>query len=121
MTKIDGKASLHSALDRGAFARGWKDDHVHEEVKAIVTESIVLDKVAGAERLKVPARGVFWFQKKDGNNWDRACCDPEELSKLPILVSLDMVTDHLPREYEKGMESVPIPFTHSDSMFESLL
>uniref|UniRef100_A0A7S1CXI7 sn-1-specific diacylglycerol lipase n=1 Tax=Cyclophora tenuis TaxID=216820 RepID=A0A7S1CXI7_CYCTE len=95
---VDKKTEKFNIIDRGLYARGSKP--LPADIVALVNSAgNDLGPVTGAERLYIAASCVYWMQHK-GSTWDVGCCSPEKVGRLPILVTPDMILNHLPPEYE---------------------
>lgn len=106
-------------FDRRRMAAGWLPPT--ESIVKVITDGAKytpsLD-VSGAIRLHVPAKTVLWMYKTtradgkgvaaliDPEGFSAQYSDPSKLAKLNILLSPDMISDHMPALYEKALYAV---------------
>ena len=105
LIKVDAITAEMPVLDRWLVGKGTKNPPT-ELTDVIRDGSEKLDPVAGAERLKIAASKVIWFEQKDDCRTDFLFCKPTKLARLPIFLTTDMVADHLPQMYEEGINSL---------------
>mmetsp|Transcript_400 Transcript_400/g.520 ORF Transcript_400/g.520 Transcript_400/m.520 type:complete len:487 (+) Transcript_400:327-1787(+) len=104
---VDNKTQLMWPLQR--FKIFWElqdiPQDIIESVKKTRKENLQRSLVEGESPLVAPARIVVWMIKNvDDNTFTGIGCKPETLRDLNIFVNQDMVTDHLPEQYENALD-----------------
>jgi hypothetical protein len=62
--------------------------------------------VDGASKLEIPAKIVIWVKKNDGGSFEAIGCSPDEIAELNVFCCQDMVSDHLPEQYEDALDAL---------------
>jgi len=101
----------------------YEYDTVPKEIADRVVEASTTKQraVDGASELKIPARMVVWCKKKEegcsstppptaGNSkagtFEAFGCDPNKVAEQHIFLCQDMLTDHLPEQYENALDAL---------------
>jgi hypothetical protein len=66
-----------------------------------------LRAVDGEHNMIIPARRVVWC-KHDfiSKKCDAFSCDPEKIAQGNIFLTSDMISDHMPENYEDALDSI---------------
>jgi len=62
--------------------------------------------VDGASNLEIPAKIVIWMKKNVGGSFEAIGCSPDEIAELNVFCCQDMVSDHLPEQYEDALDAL---------------
>jgi hypothetical protein len=60
--------------------------------------------VEGASKLEIPL--VFWMKKNSAGTFETYGCNPSKVAELNIFCWPDMLTDHMPEQYEDALDAV---------------
>lgn len=66
-------------------------------------------KSAGDESalpLFIPARSVVWIKQISAGKCEASDCDPEKIAAGNIFLCPDMLSDHMPEQYENALDSI---------------
>jgi len=90
---------------RGLIFWGWSA--LPEELVQNVTaaQKDLLEKECEDCEMIIPARVVVWI-KKNGDKFEAIPCLPQSMAKLNIFMCQDMVTDHMPEQYEDALDAL---------------
>lgn len=107
LDELDSLTSQMSPWDYFMLVRGAKQPS-DAMIQVVRDGSKKLKPKPGANRLKLPGNFVVWFKKvsEDPFSFDTYYCDPNAVSDLGILLSINMCTDHLPVQYELALETI---------------
>jgi hypothetical protein len=92
----------------------WKRFRIFWEFDAIpdeLVESVVKAGVNGNEsalpgELMIPAKVVVWMKKNFVGKFEAYGCSPQAVAALNIFMCNDMMTDHLPEQYEDAFDAL---------------
>jgi hypothetical protein len=102
------------------FWKRWRIFYEYETVPTSIVES-VLDAsrmkqraIDGASELTIPARVVVWCKKNTKitstkhptGTFQVYGCDPKKVAEGNIFLCQDMLTDHLPEQYENALDAL---------------
>jgi hypothetical protein len=54
----------------------------------------------------IPAKVVGWMKKGSDHNLDAIPCQPQTMTGLNIFMCEDIVTDHMPDQYEAALDAL---------------
>ena len=56
--------------------------------------------------LFIPARSVVWIKQKENGKCEASDCDPQKIAASNIFLCPDMLSDHMPEQYENALDSI---------------
>jgi hypothetical protein len=60
-----------------------------------------------ASKLRIPAKLIIWM-KKDvaASKFEAIGCTPEDVAEMDVFMCQDMISDHMPEQYEDALDSL---------------
>lgn len=94
---------------RGLIFWGWRK--IPQELIDNVTNAQKALDVSNATECKdcemiIPAKVVVWMKKGSDNTFNAIPCQPQTMAGLNIFMCEDMVTDHMPEQYEDALDAL---------------
>jgi hypothetical protein len=94
---------------RGLIFWGWKEIP-QELIDNVTTAQRALDVSNTTEstdcEMIIPAKVVVWMKKGSNDTFDAIPCQPHTMAGLNIFMCEDMVTDHMPEQYEDALDAL---------------
>jgi hypothetical protein len=94
------------------FRLFWEYDAIPSELMENVklaeqNSTITTRNVDGASKLEIPARVIIWMKKHStGSSFQASGCSPAKIADLNVFCCQDMVSDHLPEQYEDALDAL---------------
>jgi len=93
------------------FRLFWEYDEIPEDlmedVKLAEQNSTVTTRaIDGASKLEIPARVIIWAKKNFAGCFEAIGCNPSKIADLNVFCCEDMVSDHLPEQYEDALDAL---------------
>lgn len=60
--------------------------------------------IDGASKLEIPASVVIWMKKNFAGSFEAIGCSPSKVAELNVFCCEDMVSDHMPEQYENALD-----------------
>jgi len=112
-------AFLFEAVDHQSarlyFWQRWRIFYDYQKVPPPMMQAVVTTAaggmsapraIQGACELIIPARVVVWCQHSALGKMEAFACDPRRVAQGHIYLSQDMLTDHLPEQYENALDAL---------------
>ena len=112
-------AFLFDAVDQQSaklrFWQRWRIFYEYDEIPDNFTRGVVMKAaegmgptraVQGACELIIPARVVVWCDQNELGKFEAIACDPKKVAQGHVYLSQDMLTDHLPEQYENALDAL---------------
>ncbi|CAB9511778.1 Sn1-specific diacylglycerol lipase [Seminavis robusta] len=92
------------------FWKRWRIFNDYDKVPSEITNSVLnvaeRGAVDGEYNMCIPARNVVWCKQNILGRFEAFCCDPQKVAQGNIFLSVDMLTDHLPEQYENALDAL---------------
>eukprot|EP00978_Attheya_sp_CCMP212_P037534 scaffold178002_cov46-Attheya_sp.AAC.2 len=56
--------------------------------------------------MEIPARIVIWMKKNDVGLFDGYGCNANMVAQLDVFMCEDMISDHMPEQYEDALDAL---------------
>lgn len=112
-------AFLFDAVDQQSvklrFWQRWRIFYEYDKIPDTFTKGVVLKAAGGmgpsravqeACELVIPARVVVWCDQNELGKFQAIACDPKKVAQGHVYLSQDMLTDHLPEQYENALDAL---------------
>jgi len=109
-------AALLDAVDNQTeflwFWKRWRIFYEFDTIPETITQSVMEanstkpQAVEGASDLAIPANIVLWCKKESNGKFKVLGCDPKKVAEGNIFLCEDMLTDHLPEQYEDALDAL---------------
>lgn len=110
MDAVDNKTEHMWALRR--FKLFWEWEPIPDDIVKAVNQaekdcarSIAID---GASKLMIPAKLVIWMKRNGVGKFEGIGCSPSAVSDLNIFCCEDMISDHMPEQYEDALDALAV-------------
>jgi hypothetical protein len=109
-------ATLLDAVDNQTeniwFWRRWRIFHEYDAIPQELIDSVLQAEmlsnpaVEGACDMIIPARVVVWCKKNFAATFQAYGCDPNKVAAGNVFLNQDMLSDHLPEQYEDALDAL---------------
>jgi hypothetical protein len=109
-------ATLLDAVDNQTeniwFWRRWRIFHEYDGIPQDLIDSVLQAEtlshraVEGACDMIIPARVVVWCKKSFAGTFQAYGCDPKKVAAGNVFLNQDMLSDHLPEQYEDALDAL---------------
>ena len=111
-------AALLDAVDNQTeniwFWRRWRIFHEYDGIPQELIDSVLQAETSSSHRAAVegacdmiiPARVVVWCQQNFAGTFQAYGCDPHKVAAGNVFVNQDMLSDHLPEQYEDALDAL---------------
>lgn len=82
------------------------DDLMEDVILAEANSTVTTRDVDGASKLELPAKVVIWMKKNFAGSFEAFGCNPGKIAELNVFCCEDMVSDHLPEQYEDALDAL---------------
>ena len=110
--------SLLDAVDNETekiwFWKRWRIFYEYDSIPDQITKSVLAteltcaknESVDGECTMIIPARRVVWCKHNFAGRFEAFACDPFKVAEGNIFLCPDMLTDHLPEQYEDALDAL---------------
>jgi hypothetical protein len=98
------------------FWNRWKIFYEYAPIPETITKNVLdeirnmslgsFSAVEGEYEMIIPARRIVWCKHNFAGKFEAFSCDAEKLSSGNIFLTADMISDHMPENYEDALDAV---------------
>jgi hypothetical protein len=97
------------------FWKRWKIFYEYDPIPEHITKSVLAvenarnnasSAVEGEFEMSIPARRVIWCKHNFAGRYEAFSCDPRKVAAGNIFLTPDMLSDHMPEQYEDALDEV---------------
>lgn len=98
------------------FWNRWKIFYEYAPIPESITKRVLSElenmnqgshsAVEGEYNMIIPARRIVWFKQNHAGTFEVFSCDPEKVAAGNIFLTTDMISDHMPENYEDALDAV---------------
>jgi hypothetical protein len=93
------------------FWKRWQIFQDFAKIPADISDSVSKaeasqDLADGECRMTIPAHCVVWCKENEDGKFEGYACDPYKVADTDVFLCPDMVSDHLPEEYEDCLDAL---------------
>jgi hypothetical protein len=98
------------------FWNRWRIFYEYAPIPEAITKSVLheiqnmnrgsLFSVDGEYNMIIPARRIVWCKHNLAGEYEAYSCDAEKVASGNIFLTADMISDHLPENYEDGLDAI---------------
>jgi hypothetical protein len=96
------------------FWKRWRIFYEYESIPEQITKSVLAAEVSSQKdgpmnghcNMVIPARRVIWCKQNFAGRFEAFPCDPFKIAEGNIFLCPDMISDHLPEQYENALDAL---------------
>lgn len=111
------------------FWNRWKIFYEYAPIPESITKSVLAEihnmsqgsfsAVEGEYNMIIPARRIVWCKQNFAGKFEAFSCDAEKVASGNIFLTADMISDHMPENYEDALDAV-LEYPHARTILRVL-